>query len=139
MNSSHIYTYSYKEIRFETLSNIERMHARMQEFSSGGVQVSLTKSSDIVFFLFYFLVHILFYRSQMVNFKEIYHFQGSRGVQHFPGGSNCLFPIETNITCDFPGGVRTPCPPTPLDPHLTYSYRRKPLVIVVTSSYANRR
>ena len=57
--------------------------------------------------------------------------QGSRGVQLFQGGgSNCLFPIETHITCDFRGGggggvgggvggvggggwggVRTPCPP----------------------------
>ena len=31
-----------------------------------------------------------------------------QGVQLFPGGggggSNCLFPIETHITCDFPGG-----------------------------------
>ena len=46
----------------------------------------------------------------MVNFKEIYLFQGSRGGPTFSrggGGSNCLFPI----TCDFPGGVRTPCPP----------------------------
>ena len=54
----------------------------------------------------------------MVNFKEIY----PEGVQHFTGGSNfiqggggsiCLFPIETHITCDFPGGggVWTPCPP----------------------------
>ena len=49
------------------------------------------------------------------------------GVQHFPGGSNffqgggggggggggsnCLFPIETHITCDFPGGSRPPVPP----------------------------
>ena len=51
----------------------------------------------------------------MVNFKEIYHisrfqrgsnfFQGG-GVQLFPGVSNCLFPIETHITCDFPEGVR---------------------------------
>ena len=51
----------------------------------------------------------------MVNFKLIYHFQGSRGgptfsrgggVQLFPGGggSNCLFPIETHIICYFPGG-----------------------------------
>ena len=54
----------------------------------------------------------------MVNFKEIYNFfKVSEGVQHFPGGgwgptfsrgggggSNCLFPIETHITCDFPGG-----------------------------------
>ena len=29
------------------------------------------------------------------------------------GGSKCLFPIQTHITCDFPGGgVRTPCPPS---------------------------
>ena len=48
--------------------------------------------------------------------------QGSRGGPTFTrggpsfsrggGGSNCLFPIETHITCDFPGGVRTPCPPS---------------------------
>ena len=57
----------------------------------------------------------------MVNFKEIYHFsrfqrgsnifQGGGGPTFSRGGSNCLFPIETHITCDFPGGgVRTPCP-----------------------------
>ena len=64
------------------------------------------------------------YRSQMANFKEIYIFQGSGGgptfskggggVQLFPGGgggSNCLFPIETHITCDFPGGSGPPVPP----------------------------
>ena len=55
--------------------------------------------------------------------KKSIIFQGSRGgptfsrggggFQLFPGGSNSLFPIETHITCDFPGGgvVRTPCPP----------------------------
>ena len=32
-------------------------------------------------------------------------------------GSNCLFPIETHITCDFPGGGPDPLSP-PLDPHL---------------------
>ena len=68
----------------------------------------------------------LFNRSQMVNFKEIYHFsrfqrgsnifQGGGGVQLFPGGSNCLFPIETQITCDFPGGDPLSLL---LDPHLT--------------------
>ena len=60
----------------------------------------------------------------MVNFKEINHFpifQGSRGVQHFHGGGgggptfsrggDSLFPIETHISCDFPGGIRTPRPP----------------------------
>ena len=90
-----------------------------------GVQVSMTiKSADNGFFSTQ-----LFYRSQMVNFKDIYHFSRfQRGsniyqggwVQLFPGGggggggSNCLFLIETHITCDFPGGgVRTPCPPPP--------------------------
>ena len=83
----------------------------------GGVQVSLTKKALTFFFLFFFLVLSLFYSSQMVNFKEIYHF--SRFF--FPGGSNffqggpidCLFPIETHITCDFPGGGGGSGPPVP--------------------------
>ena len=37
------------------------------------------------FFFVFFLVIGLFYRSQMVNFKENYHY--SR-FQYFPGGSN---------------------------------------------------
>ena len=55
----------------------------------------------------------------MVNFKENYHFsrfQGgptfSRGGGGGGGGSNCLFPIETHITCDFPGGSGPPVPPS---------------------------
>ena len=67
----------------------------------------------------------------MVNFEENYHFSrfqrgsnifrgGGGGVQLFSGGgSNCLFPIETHITCDFPGGggggSGPPIPP--LDQH----------------------
>ena len=70
----------------------------------GGPRQSDKKSSDSVVFFLFFLVLGLVYRSQMVNFKKKYHFQGSgggpnfsRGVQLFPGGggSNCLFPIET--------------------------------------------
>ena len=61
----------------------------------------------------------------MVDFKEIYHFfsDPGGGVQHFQGGggSNCLFRIETHITCDFPGGSGPPVPP--LDPHLAYAAR----------------
>ena len=82
---------------------------------------------------FFFLVLSLFYRSQMVKFKENYHFSrfqrgsnifqgGGGGVQLFPGGSNCLFPIETHITCAFPGGSGPPAPPPSLDPHLHASF-----------------
>ena len=83
----------------------------------GGVQVSLSKKALTFFFVFFififFLVLSLFYRTQMVNFKEIYLFSRfQRGSNFFQGGgSNCLFPLETHITCDFPGGVWTPCPP----------------------------
>ena len=67
----------------------------------------------------------------MVNFEENSFFKVSEGVQHFPGGgggggsnggSNCLFPIETHVTCDFPGGggggYGPPSPPPHLDLHL---------------------
>ena len=95
----------------------------------GGPGQPYKKSSDNVFCVCVcvFLSPQLIFRSQTVNFKEIYDFsrfqRGSNifqgGVLLFPGGSICLFSIETNITCDFPGGgVRTPCPPPPLDPHL---------------------
>ena len=78
-----------------------------------GVQVNQTKKALTPLF---FLVHSLFYRSQLVNFKENYHFsrfqrgsnifQGGGGLTFAGGGggSNCLFPIETHITCDFSGG-----------------------------------
>ena len=91
--------------------------ARIQEFSSGrgeGPGQSDKKALTTIF-----LVLSLFYRSQMVNFKEIYRFfkapDGvqffSRGSNFFQGVSNCLFPIETHLICDFTEGVRTPCPP----------------------------
>ena len=66
----------------------------------GGPRQSDKKSSDNVVtfvlfsvFFFCFLVLSLFYRSQMVNFKEKYHFSRFRR-----GGVHCLFPLETNIT-----------------------------------------
>ena len=53
----------------------------------GGPGQSDKKKALTLFFLFLFLVPSLFNRSQMVNFKEIYHFfKGQEGVQHFPGG-----------------------------------------------------
>ena len=99
----------------------------------GGVHVNLTKkkNSDSVVCLFlffaFFLVLGLFYRSQMVNFKEKYHFSRfRRGSKFFQGvggggGGNCLLPIETKITCDFPGGSGPPGP-SPLDPLLAAIY-----------------
>ena len=74
--------------------------------------------SVVCLFLFFafFLVFVLFYRSQMFNFKEKFIiFQGSGGAPNFSrggwGGGNCLLPIETHITCDFPGGSGPPGPP----------------------------
>ena len=63
----------------------------------GGPGQSDKKSSDNVFFFFFFFffsVLSLFYTSQMVNLKEIYHFSRfQRGVKHFPGGGGVqLFP-----------------------------------------------
>ena len=55
----------------------------------GGVQ---GQSDNVFFFSFFFLVLSLFYRSQMVNFKEKSFFKLLEGVQHFPGGGVQLFP-----------------------------------------------
>ena len=74
------------------------------------------------FFLLFFLVLSLFYRSQMDNFNDKYHcsrfrrgsklFQrGGGGVSNFFQGVQCLFPIETLITCDFPEGGPDPLSP----------------------------
>ena len=92
-------------------------HARIQDFrqggGAGGPGQSDKKSPDNVF-----LVLSLFTEVKWLFSKKTIIFQGSRGgptfsrgVQLFPGGSNCLYPIETHITCDFPGG---PDPLTPL-------------------------
>ena len=63
-------------------------HAWIQEFSSGVPGQSDKKTLTTLFFL----VLSLFYRSQMVNFKEIYHFsrfqRGSNIFQGRGGGSN---------------------------------------------------
>ena len=97
-------------------------HARIQDFRQGGggglagPGQSDKKSPDNVFFL----VLSLFYWSQMVNFEENYHFQGSRGgptfsrgggggggVQLFPG-VQLLIPYRNPYNLWFSRGVRTP-------------------------------
>ena len=58
--------------------------ARIQEFSSGGEGPG---QSDKKALKTIFLVLSLFYRSQMVNFKEIYRFSRLQmGSIFFPGG-----------------------------------------------------
>ena len=93
----------------------------------GGPGQSDKKSSVNVCFLycffFFFCSPQLILQTSNGQFrKNLSFFKVPEGVQHFRGGSNffqggggsnCLFPIETHITCDFPGGgVRTPCPPS---------------------------
>ena len=100
----------------------------------GGVQVNLTKkSSDNVFFFFFVFSPQLILQKSNGHFQRNLSFfkvpevvqQFPGGVQLFPGGggggggSNCLYRIETHITCDFPGGSGPPSPP--LDPHLLES------------------
>ena len=88
--------------------------ARIQEFSSGGG--GGPGQSDKKALTMTFLVLSLLYRSQMVNFKEIYRFSrlqmGSnffQGVQLFPGGVQLLIP---NLW--FSRGGPDPLPPPPL-------------------------
>ena len=78
----------------------------------------------------FFLVLSLFYSRKWLFQRKLSFFKVPEGVQHFPGGGGVqLFlgwgvPIAYSyrkyITCDFPGEVRTPCPPL-LDPHLGLS------------------
>ena len=100
----------------------------------GGVpgQSDKKSSDNFFFFFFFFLVLSLFYRSQMVNLSFFNVPEGgptfSRGSNFFlsrggGGGSNCVFPIDTHITCDFPGGSGPPVPP-PLEPHLSSLMKR---------------
>ena len=97
-------------------------HARIQEFSSGGSRsIRQKKSSGNVFF--FFSPQLILQKSngqfqRNLSFFKVpegdQHFPGWGGVQLFPGGSNCLFPIETHITCDFPGWGPDPLSPPPL-------------------------
>ena len=74
-------------------------------------------------------------------------YQGGPTFFRRGGGSNCLFPIETHITCDFPGGSGLAAPPplwirTCLFPtsalfllvgsffHLNHTWRVSPVIIL---------
>ena len=86
----------------------KKTHARIQEFSSGGVQVSLTKNTEVKW---------------PISKKSLF-FKVPEGVQHFPGGGSNFFqgggwgvqlliPYRNPYNLWFSRGVRTPCPPPP--------------------------
>ena len=102
---------------------------RIQEFSSGGGP-GQSDIKALKMFLF-FSPQLILQKSNGQFQRNPSFFQVSRGCPTFSrggggptfsrggGGVQLLIPIETHITCDFPGGVRTPCPPPPpLDLHL---------------------
>ena len=90
----------------------------------GGQGQSDKKSSDNRFFS----PQLILLKSNGLFRRKLSFFkvpEGSNILQGGPsfsrgggGGYNCLFPIETHITCDFPGGGRYGPPVPPLDPHL---------------------
>ena len=88
----------------------------------GGLTKKALTFFFVFFFCFFFSPQLLLQKSNGQYQRNLSFFKVPEGVQHFSGGSNffqggsnCLFPIETHITCDFPGGggIRTPCPPPP--------------------------
>ena len=70
-------------------------------FVRGGPGQPDIKKALTVFFFCFFLVLSLFYRSQMVNFKDIYHFSRFQwGSNFFQGGGVQLLIPYRNHTCD---------------------------------------
>ena len=96
----------------------------------GGVQVRLTKKALTMFF--FFSPQLILQKSNGQFQRNLSFFKVAEGVQHFPGGvqllpgggggSNFLFPIETHITCDFPGGGSGPPVPPPSGSTLACGY-----------------
>ena len=80
----------------------------------GGSRSAWQKSSDNDFFR----PQLILQKSNGQFQRNLSFLKAPDGVQFFPGGSNffqgvfnCLIYIETHLICDFPGEVRTPCPP----------------------------
>ena len=101
------------------------LHVRRSRiFFKGGPGPTARKQSGQCVFLVFLVQLILQFteRVQWFYYREHYTFPRiqrgsniSRGVQLFPGwggGVQMLISIKTHITCDFPGEVRTPYPPS---------------------------
>ena len=107
-----------------------------------GVQTDGQKNSLNNFFsVFFFSPQLILQFTEGVQWLVITEktilFEKSRGVQHLTGevqllpGVQMLISIETHITCDFSGGVRTPIPPPPpLDPRMIFH-------TIILSRYSN--
>ena len=83
------------------MNKSNRVHARIQEFLSGGGGGGSRPDGKKTVWTMFFLVINLFYSLQSGSNGFIT--EGRRGSNFFQGVS-----IETHITCDFPGGVWTP-------------------------------
>ena len=86
----------------------------------GGPGQSDKKIFDNVFFFVFFLSSAYSSEVKWLISKKTIIFQGSRGSNFFQGGGGVqlLIPYRNPYNLWFSRGVRTPCPPPPLDPHL---------------------
>ena len=82
----------------------------------GGPGQSVPKKTLTKFF-FFFSPQLILQKSNGQFQRNLSFLRFERGPNIFQGGptfsrgggSNCLFPIETHITCDFPGGGGGSC------------------------------
>ena len=106
------------------------LHARIEDFISGGgggggggggARPNSQKRVWTFFYCFFSPQLILQFTEGSLRFynRENYTFEGfrggpifSKGGPTFSIGDQVLISIETHITCDFPGGVKTPYPPS---------------------------
>ena len=99
---------------------------RSRNFRQGGGPGQTDKKSSDKFFFVFFLSPQLILQMSNGQFQRNLSFfkvperfsRGDPTISRGGGGSNCLFPIETQITSDFPGGGSGP-PVPPLDSHLS--------------------
>ena len=95
------------------MNKSNRVHARIQEFLSGGKGGGSRPDGQKTVWTMFFLVINLFYSLQRGSNGFIT--EGRRRSNFFQGVGVSK---ETDITCDFPGGGGSGPPNPPLDPHV---------------------
>ena len=98
-----------------------------RSFCQGGPGQSDKKSSDnlttfFFFFFFLFSPQLILPKSNGQFQRNLSFFKVPRGGPTFSrgGGVQLLIPYRNPYNLSFSRGVRTPCPPPPLDPHLDF-------------------